>query len=153
MKKQTFEKGDRVFDINYGWGKVIEILNASSSLKPDYKVLVRFKQDFNKEISVYYSIDGYISPSYKFPTLSFTEYDIVNGGFSQERLVNYEDYIGKWGRFCDKEERIVVVGKLINYLPHLVAAFEMKVRNNRTASYENFEPLTEEQIKVLGLCD
>ena len=146
MSKEIFKIGDRVFDIKHGWGTVA--LRLKESEDPYY----RWRVDFT------YHREGYtdegkskISDAYR--SLSFTEYDLINGGFSQERPINYDDYIGKCGKFWDNNKRIVVVGKLINYLPHLVAAFEMKVRNNRTASYENFEPLTEEQIKVLGLCD
>ena len=56
--KTIFRIGDKVYDINYGWGKVVDVFNVSFNTKPDYRVLVNFKQDFNKEINIYYSMDS-----------------------------------------------------------------------------------------------
>nr|DAN81652.1 MAG TPA: ATP-dependent DNA helicase [Caudoviricetes sp.] len=142
--KTIFKKGDRVFDIRFGWGTVKEVLDTSYH---NYPIIVFFDNIGNV---ITYASDGSFGAGTP-QMLSFTEYTLQ--GFTQERPINYDDYIGKWGKFWDNEKRIVVVGKLLNYLPHLVGAFEMKVRNNRTVCYENFELLTEEQIKVLGLCD
>lgn len=77
--------------------------------------------------------------------LSFTEYTLQ--GFSQERPINYEVYIGKWGRFFDKNEIHIAIDKLVDYHGSSAdAPFE-----SRFAHYSNFEPLTEEQIKILNL--
>lgn len=69
--KKIFEKGDRVFCILGGWGRVIAI-NIG-----DYPISVEF--DRNNYI---YSEDGRVN-DHTPPTLSFTEYTLE--GFSQER--------------------------------------------------------------------
>lgn len=76
-----FKVGDKVYHYNYGWGEVIEIDCQSA-----YKVLVLFKIR-----SVPFTEEGKFSVCDEFPTLSFTKYDFVNGGFSQVRpLPNIE---------------------------------------------------------------
>ena len=81
-------------------------------------------------------------------TLSFTEYTLQ--GFTQEKPVNYEEYIGKWGRFWDSNKDILAIGKLLAYDNTENEGYPFE---NELGYYANFEPLTEEQIKVLGLCD
>nr|DAN80547.1 MAG TPA: hypothetical protein [Caudoviricetes sp.] len=105
--------------------------------------------DFDRyeDISFRYRFDGRCSSNSALKRLSFTEYTLQ--GFSQERLVNYEEYIGKWGKFTDvSNNNDFVVGRLSSF----------KVSNDETYfatesgdAYNTFEPLTEEQIKVLGL--
>lgn len=78
------------------------------------------------------------------PILSFTEYNLIDGGFSQERPIDYGEYIGKWGKFWnDKKEYIV--SKLERY------SSEGFRTTTSIALYKFFEPLTEEQIKILNL--
>lgn len=72
--KQIFEIGDRVFDYSMGWGEVIHIAKKSS-----YPIMVKFNIR-QKE----YTNDGRYTENIP-PTLSFTEYNLVTGGFSQER--------------------------------------------------------------------
>jgi hypothetical protein len=67
-----FKEGDKVFDIQYGWGIVKRI-----DFDANYPIFCRF--DNYKQC---YSIDGKII-SGAIPTLSFTEYTLE--GFSQER--------------------------------------------------------------------
>jgi len=71
-----FKKGDRVFDIEYGWGSVIEvqILNRCA-----IKVL------FDAKCQHTYLFDGQYPSEGGYPrkVLSFTEYTLE--GFSQER--------------------------------------------------------------------
>jgi hypothetical protein len=67
-----FRKGDKVYDIIYGWGEV-QWADANGS----YPMDVKFKNSTQE-----YTLDGKIvlhSP----PTLSFTEYTLE--GFSQVR--------------------------------------------------------------------
>lgn len=74
--ESNFKKGDKVFDILFGWGEVIEIEDG------DFKYLLQVKF---KEESVYYTLDGkYLEDAPR--TLSFTEYTL--NGFSQERLID-----------------------------------------------------------------
>ena len=134
-----FKVGDRVFDIRFGWGTVKHIQEDVSSYFP---VNVLFDNDKSQNLKFYSSeLDGekYIN------LLSFTEYTLQ--GFSQERPINYEGYIGKWGRFFDKNEIHIAIDKLVDYHGSSTdAPFE-----SRFAHYSNFEPLTEEQIKILNL--
>ena len=134
-----FKVGDRVFDIRFGWGTVKHIQEDVSSYFP---VNVLFDNDKSQNLKFYSSeLDGekYIN------LLSFTEYTLQ--GFSQRRPIDYEERIGKWGRFFDKNELHLAIDKLVDYHGSSAdAPFE-----SRFAHYSNFEPLTEEQIKILNL--
>ena len=135
----TFKVGDRVFDIRFGWGTVKHIQEDVSSYFP---VNVLFDNDKSQNLKFYSS--EFDEEKYT-NLLSFTEYTLQ--GFSQERPINYEDYIGKWGRFFDKNEIHIAIDKLVDYHGSSAdAPFE-----SRFAHYSNFEPLTEEQIKILNL--
>lgn len=83
------------------------------------------------------------------PILSFTEYTLNN--FSQERPINYEDYIGKWGKFWNGEnnKHNCSIAKLHHYDPD--ADFGEQFTCVLGLNHDYFEPLTEEQIKILGL--
>lgn len=73
-KTKIYKKGDKVFDIRYGWGKVFEDnRNAPYSLKVE----------FDNYTTYYYTNDGKANRNDIYPTLSFTEYTLE--GFSQER--------------------------------------------------------------------
>ncbi len=81
MTKQEdiYRIGDRVWDNfnGFGWGIVYAIdLNRYSP----YLVGVRFDNNIQT-----YATDGRFRTGDEFPVLSFTEYDLVNGGFSQVR--------------------------------------------------------------------
>lgn len=135
----TFKVGDRVYDIRFGWGTVKHIQEDVSSYFP---VNVLFDNDKSQNLKFYSS--EFDEEKYT-NLLSFTEYTLQ--GFSQERPINYEVYIGKWGRFFDKNEIHIAIDKLVDYHGSSAdAPFE-----SRFAHYSNFEPLTEEQIKILNL--
>ena len=136
-----FKVGDRVFDIKHGWGTVA--LRLKESEDPYYRWRVDFT--YHRES---YTDEGKSKISDAYRSLSFTEYDLINGGFSQKRPVNYEEYIGKWGKFWDSDKDILLIGKLLAYdnIENEGYPFE-----NEFGYYAKFEPLTEEQIKVLGL--
>ena len=135
----TFKVGDRVYDIRFGWGTVKHIQEDVSSYFP---VNVLFDNDKSQNLKFYSS--EFDEEKYT-NLLSFTEYTLQ--GFSQERPINYEVYIGKWGRFFDKNEIHIAIDKLVDYHGSSAdAPFE-----SRFAHYSNFEPLTEEQLKVLNL--
>ena len=103
-----FKVGDKVFSCQFGWGEIKEIHETS-----DYPLDVSFGKGLfhgYTKCGRYFDVDLQ-------PTLSFTEYDLVNGGFSQERPK--EDMIGKLVRVlddCDYEgflgvlERITPLG-------------------------------------------
>ena len=138
-----FKEGDRVFDIVNGWGEITYLYNydweklASEHLACVVKFHNGEERHYTKDVAL--------------KLLSFTEYGF-DERFSQERPVNYEDYIGKYGKFWDDDkESPIIIGKLSKYCPHLVRCFETKDRIDRINGYNRFELLTEEQIKVLGL--
>lgn len=139
MKKQTFEKGDRVFDYLKGWGEIVHTYSDNwEEVDDNYTVcVVRFE---SSEEIIHFT--KYLATK----MLSFTEYTLQ--GFTQEKPVNYEEYIGKWGKFLDSDKDILLIGRLLGYdnTENGVYPFE-----NEFGNYANFEPLTEEQVKVLGL--
>ena len=137
MEKQTFKIGDRVFDIRYGWGKVT--ICADTIL---YPIGVQFDEDDSQEV-ILYTEDGKGHLCDKQPLLSFTEYTLQ--GFSQERPINYEEYIGKWGKFWGDRIKEYIISRLERATP------EGFKSNTSFILYNNFEPLTEEQIKTLNL--
>ena len=146
MKKQTFEKGDRVFDIRFGWGTVVD--DNSGQI---YAVGVQFDKDDSQEV-IFYTGDGKRNLGEEFPLLSFMEYTLQ--GFTQERPINYDDYVGKWGKFWavikDVGIQNTVIGHLSDYNENDIEGFPFACEETG-GYYTNFEPLTEEQIKVLGL--
>lgn len=131
--KTIFKVGDRVFDYQHGWGEVYGV-----NLESDYAVYVKFDKT-----KIMYTNDGYRYSS-SHPTLSFTEYTLE--GFSQERPINYDDYIGKLGMFWDNE-----YGEVHRLIRRLKDFGEDEFQTDNGYSFKNFKPLTEEQIKILGL--
>ena len=144
MKKQTFEKGDRVFDVFWGWGKVSKIERNQL-----YCIRVDFRDSGLYDIG--YLADGRYNVETKIPRLSFTEYDLINGGFSQERPINYDDYIGKWGKFWDKDNPTNVSIDCLNDVDNDEEGVLKFIPYTVYKHHDCFEPLTDEQIKVLGL--
>ena len=141
MKKQTFEKGDRVFDYIKGWGEIVHTYSDNwEEVEDNYTVCV-VKFDSSEELEHF---TKYLATK----MLSFTEYTLQ--GFTQEKPVNYEEYIGKWGRFWDSDKDILLIGKLLAYDNTENEGYPFE---NEFGYYANFEPLTEEQTKVLGLCN
>ena len=72
--KEIFKAGDIVYHYKHGKGEVIEVLSRGK-----YPIIVQFngyEDDFTK--------DGRKLENHP-PTLSLTPYDLVNGGFSQDR--------------------------------------------------------------------
>lgn len=93
--KSIYQVGDTVYYWEYGEGNIYCISHEENKL---YPVFVNFGS-----IVLQFTIDGKINENHKKPSLSFTPYDLVNGGFSQERP-KPEPKIGDWGYFWDKED-------------------------------------------------
>lgn len=137
--KTIFKVGDKVFDYSFGWGKVIDVTEEIW-----YPVEVMFEGEISK---VMYTKEGKRSLEENEPVLSFTEYTLQ--GFSQERPINYGDYEGKWGKFTDvSNNNDFVIGRLSSFK---VSNDETYFATENGDAYNTFEPLTEEQIKVLEL--
>ena len=137
MAKKIFKVGDRVFDIRYGWGKVTNYEDT-----PLYPIGVVFDEDDTQEV-IFYTEDGKGHLGDKNSILSFTEYEF--SGFSQKRITDYNKYIGKWGKFWDDLDKYYIISKLEK------ATHGGFKSNTSIMIYDNFEPLTEEQIKILNL--
>lgn len=136
-----FKVGDRVFDIEFGWGTVVKIENEFES-----PVIVDF--DRYEDISLCYKFDGRYSSNSALKRLSFTEYTLQ--GFSQEKPINYEEYVGKWGVFWDKWWDGYYISKLKGiYINNGFTEFI----DSASGKWDKFKPLTDEQIKILKSCD
>lgn len=72
-----YQEGDRVYDYEYGWGIISEI-----NLGHRFPIIFKYGLGEGKES---FGIDGKYAYGDRFPRLSFTEYDLINGGFSQKR--------------------------------------------------------------------
>lgn len=131
-----FKVGDKVFDIFYGWGEVKEIQEECTHV---------IRVDFDN-YSKNYTKDGKYYHTHLSPILSFTEYDLVNGGFNQKRPINYNNYIGKYCKFWNKDKHNTVIDRFVGYDDTKIKFFE-----STFDYYENFEPLTEEQVEILDL--
>lgn len=77
--KTVFQRGDRVFDAKYGHGLIIAVCKNEHNR---YPITVRFNDPIG---DITYTLGGRQSSVYLNPSLSFTEYDFINGGFSQDR--------------------------------------------------------------------
>lgn len=139
MKKQTFEKGDRVFHYLKGWGEIIHTFSDNWEEVDDNYTVCVVKFDSSEKLE-------HFTKYLAIKMLSFTEYTLQ--GFTQEKPINYEKYIGKWGQFWDNDKGILLIGKLSAYDNTENEGYPFE---NEFGYYANFEPLTEEQIKVLGL--
>lgn len=101
-----FKVGDKVFSYQFGWGEIKEIFELGN-----YPLKISFSNGLEH---VYTKCGRYFDTDLH-PTLSFTEYDLVNGGFSQERPK--EDMIGKLVRVLDDWEYEGFLGVLEGITP------------------------------------
>ena len=106
----------------------------------DYPVSVQFENSV-----IIYTYDGKWAHGDSYSRLSFTEYGFDNR-FSQERPVNYEDCIEKWGKFWNDNPEYFTIGILKGYEQDSHKPFQ-----SISLDFQNFEPLTDEQIKILKL--
>ena len=120
-KEEIYQVGDRVFDAQFGWGIVFNIDSSN------YPVIVNFKSGSVKS----YTEKGFYSTTDLEPALSFTEYNFVNGGFSQNREDINKHLIGKLGWFWNNTDRLD--GKSIIYYGVLYT-----VENNKFISNDKF---------------
>lgn len=139
MKKQTFEKGDRVFHYLKGWGEIVHTYSDNWEEVDDNYTVCVVKFDSNEKLQLF---TKYLATK----TLSFTEYTLQ--GFTQERPINYEEYVGKWGRFWDDDKNHFIISKLFSYDDDNYEEYPLE---SLTDFFKNFEPLTKEQTKVLEL--
>lgn len=130
MEKHIFKTGDRVFVYGFGWGVIKQ--------QQDYIGLSFITFETGDEA-------GKIQAIYS-SFVSFTEYTLQNA--SQERPINYEEYIGKWGIFRSRGLQKFIIDKLKSVNPYEDRKF---CAETDTTYYFTFDPLTEEQLKALNL--
>lgn len=100
-KKQEvrlYQVGDTVYHWRYGKG---EVLVSERNVRVD----------FEKGINRCFTADGRYDTEEPSPTLSFTPYDLANGGFSQERP-KPEPKIGDVGYFWDDDSSLCSYSKI-----------------------------------------
>lgn len=98
--KKLLPIGTKVFDIRFGWGEVIKAIN-NTKLFPIYV-------SFEKR-NVDYTIDGLYNKGEINPTLSLTEYNLINGGFTPITDFDFDaPKVGDVGYFWDKEEQFTL---------------------------------------------
>ena len=104
-----FKVGDKVFSCQFGWGEIKGIHETSG-----YPLDV----SFGKGLVHSYTKCGRYFDEDLHPTLSFTEYDLVNGGFSQERPRDTvtEEHIGKLVKILDEGVWEGFIGVLEEYI-------------------------------------
>jgi hypothetical protein len=133
--ERNFEIGDKVFDIRYGWGEV-----ESFEVELGWEnVEIRFD---NSLIS--YTVSGPGEIGDELCLLSFTEYTL--NGFTSEKPIDYSKFVGKWGKFWNDDEAKCIISRLGKYDGNWFI-----LTSSSILIYENFKPLSEEQIKSLGL--
>lgn len=87
MSTEIFKVGDQVFDIRYGWGEIVK--------SPNNIIVVNFET---------YTQVGYNADNIKL--LSFAEYDLISGGWSQDRSVMNQPKKGDLVYVRDSENEI-----------------------------------------------
>ena len=98
-EEPLFRVGDRVFDWSYGWCKITGFTNISIFFKLE-------KNNKVKEINIDSALKQF----------SFTEYNFITGGWSQERLKPFPK-VGDIGYFWDDddlEQKKILYGELKN---------------------------------------
>nr|DAT58783.1 MAG TPA: hypothetical protein [Bacteriophage sp.] len=141
-----FKVGDRVYDIQYGWG-------AITAKREDFEdTNYRWGVTFDNGDTDDYTIEGKYNITARYRSLSFTEYDLVNGGFSQERKINYHDYVGKWGKFSNSNQDTIIISKLQEYNPNTNSSSGKLFKEMAfDKEFYYFEPLTEQELCKLNL--
>ena len=136
MEKEIFREGDKVFDVRHGWGEVIAVYN-------DRYVSVKFKKECDI-FSCMYRFNGIFGKGDETSMLSFKEYTLQ--GFTQERPIDYTEYIRKWGKFWNDNPECFTIGILKGYEQGGHKPF-----HSVDLDFQNFKPLTDEQVKILEL--
>ena len=95
--ENIFKVGDEVYDYYHHWGVIKNIKEEYLKIKfNNFNIFITFYKNHNHINSI--------------NRLSFTEYDFINGGFSQVRPINFKE--GDIGYFWDKDSEYIRYGKL-----------------------------------------
>lgn len=137
--KTKFKLNQKVFDYSYGWGKVSEIFkNTSFSVYySKFHLYILYREDGS-----YYYKEGLDTK----PVLATEEYTLK--GFTQKEQIDYNQLVGKWGKFWDRDSDKDFLVSILHCFNHY-DQYEFVTKDDKC--YEFFEPLTEEQIEILNL--
>lgn len=134
VPESIYQVGDTVYHFCFGLGTITSIENEEGVTYPIY---VKF--DNSKER---FTIEGKTYNTDKRPILSFTPYDLVNGGFSQERPKT-EPKVGDWGYFWDIECGVCD----FDCIDAILNNTEYKYSTKRSEEYKYFSSNIPEHIK------
>ena len=120
-------------------GKVSEIFkNTSFSVYySKFRLYILYREDGS-----YYYKEGLDTK----PVLATEEYTLK--GFTQKEQIDYNQLVGKWGKFWDRDSDKDFLVSILHCFNHY-DQYEFVTKDDKC--YEFFEPLTEEQIKILNL--
>nr|DAF03260.1 MAG TPA: hypothetical protein [Caudoviricetes sp.] len=134
--KTIFEKGDKVFDIRFSWGIINYLYSTDWEKEKNENLVCNVKFENGEEV--------HYSKKVASKLLSFTEYTLK--GFTQIHKKDFSQYIGKWCRFKHKYDKDYF------YLCILSSIDEKgNFYDSEGDDWDYCEPLTDEQIKILGL--
>lgn len=147
-----FEINQKVFDYSYGWGKIIKIITTSDSSEEPIIIFAN-----NKDVYNIYDLEGrnvcLIDNIIKYradkPTLATKEYYLED--FTQEPQINYTKYINKWGKFGNSKDEIEFIGVLKDFRETSEGLKYFYPFKDRNISYEYFQLLSDEQLKIFSL--
>lgn len=138
-----FEINQKVYDYSYGWGKVIIIFKKD-------KITVKYpkdlKIDYTKNGRRYLDETGNVS---NFSVLATKEYYLED--FTQEPQIDYTKYINSWGKFGNSKDKIEIIGILKDFRETSEGLKYFYPFEDRNISYEYFQLLSDEQLKIFGL--
>lgn len=118
MKKENLPPvGTKVYHFEHGWGTIDNI----DKLNPNYPLDIKFEG-----IDDSFTEDGRDSTADNIPTLSLTEYDLINGGFTPISEWN-KPKVGDVGYFWDNEKY-----KNLSY------SVLCEINQSKTCSYTSF---------------
>lgn len=134
-----FEVRDRIFDMEHGWGIIIEIDNSLNS-----PIVISFDKYKNEGKLLCYNLDGSYGNDSTFKRLSFSYYFLEK--FTQVRPLVNHSCLGKYGKFWNNEDDKFYVGILYGY-----CSVSEKPFRTAFSGYKYYEPFTEEQLEILKL--
>ena len=132
--KSIYQVGDTVYHFAFGVGIISSIEDTRERKEP---MMVEFQKD-----KISFTIDGKYYPDDANPSLSFTPYDLVNGGFSQERPKPIPK-VGDWGYFWDIEFGVCD----FDCIDAILNNTEYKYLTKRSEEYKYFSSDIPEHIK------
>ena len=147
--KTIFKVGQVVYDSIFFGNLKGEVVEAESDL---YNIILKVRfgdrefRYFGDGVFIGDASDNRILTHIK--TLSFRQYGL--NGFTQNMASNYETFVGCYGKFWNNGfEGRAVISRL--HLVNVNTYGDLIFSTFSSETFDNFEPLTEEQLEVLNL--